>query len=60
VGFQGRAEGFTDTPQVIHGCTDLLNEVFGTAGRHARSAVGLFQLPRNAAVEIEMIVEVRD
>jgi enamine deaminase RidA (YjgF/YER057c/UK114 family) len=58
LGMVNAAEGFTDTPQVIHGCTDLLNEVFGLAGRHARSAVGLYQLPRNVAVEIEMIVEV--
>jgi enamine deaminase RidA (YjgF/YER057c/UK114 family) len=60
LGMVNAAEGFTDTPQVIHGCTDLLNELFGTAGRHARSAVGLYQLPSNFAVEIEMIVEVRD
>ena len=58
LGMVNAADGFTDTPQVIHGCTDLLNEVFGPAGRHARSAVGLYQLPRNVAVEIEMIVEV--
>jgi enamine deaminase RidA (YjgF/YER057c/UK114 family) len=58
LGMVNAAEGFSDTPQVIHGCTDLLNEVFGAAGRHARSAVGLYQLPRNVAVEIEMIVEV--
>jgi enamine deaminase RidA (YjgF/YER057c/UK114 family) len=60
LGMVNAAESFTDTPQVIHGCTDLLNELFGTAGRHARSAVGLYQLPSNFAVEIEMIVEVRD
>ena len=58
LGMVNAAEGFTDTPEVIHGCTDLLNELFGASGRHARSAVGLYQLPRNVAVEIEMIVEV--
>jgi enamine deaminase RidA (YjgF/YER057c/UK114 family) len=60
LGMVNAAEGFTKTPDVIHGCTDLINEVFGPAGRHARSAVGLYQLPANYAVEIEMIVEVKD
>ena len=49
--------GFNNTPGVIHGCSDLLNEVFGDAGKHARSAVGMV-LPFDFAVEIEMIVEV--
>ena len=60
LGMVNAAEGITRTPEVIHGCTDLLNELFGPAGRHARSAVGLYQLPANYAVEIEMIVEVKD
>jgi len=60
LGMVNAAEGFTQTPDVIHGCSDLLNEVFGPVGRHARSAVGLYQLPANYAVEIEMIFEVRD
>lgn len=60
LGMVNAAEGFTNTPEVIHGCTDLLNELFGAAGRHARSAVGLYQLPNNFAVEIEIIVEVAD
>ncbi|MSP11640.1 MAG: RidA family protein [Chloroflexi bacterium] len=60
LGMVNAAEGFTDTPSVIHGCTDLMNEVFGAAGRHARSAVGLYQLPGNYAVEIEIIFEVKD
>ncbi|MBI3942490.1 MAG: RidA family protein [Chloroflexi bacterium] len=60
LGMVNAAEGFSDTPNVIHGCTDLLNEVFGPTGRHARSAVGLYQLPGNYAVEIEIIFEVRD
>jgi len=60
VGFVNCAEGFCDTPSVIHGCTDFLHEIFGEKGRHARSAIGVDQLPANSAVEIEMVVEVRD
>ena len=51
---------FTDQPAVANGCSDLLVEVFGDKGRHARSAVGLAALPGNIPVEIEMIVEVDD
>ena len=51
---------FTQPPQVINGCSDLLVELFGDKGKHARSAVGLATLPGGAAVEIEMIVEVAD
>ncbi|MCW5854259.1 MAG: RidA family protein [Anaerolineae bacterium] len=60
LGMVNAGPDFTDTPGVIHGCTDFINDLFGPAGRHARSAVGLYQLPANYAVEIEMIVEVRD
>ncbi len=49
---------FTQQPEVINGASDLLVEVFGEKGRHARSAVGMAALPRNITVEIEMIVEV--
>ena len=50
---------FQDQPAVAHGCTDLLIELYGdTAGKHARSAVGMAALPGNRAVEIEMIVQV--
>ncbi len=49
---------FTEPPQVINGASDLLVALFGDAGRHARSAVGMQSLPGNIAVEIEMIVEV--
>jgi len=49
---------FTDQPQVINGASDLLVEVFGDKGKHARSAVGMNALPMNIAVEIEMIVEI--
>ncbi|HWP48135.1 MAG TPA: RidA family protein [Candidatus Limnocylindrales bacterium] len=49
---------FTNHPEVINGCSDLLVAIFGDRGRHARSAVGMGSLPRNIPVEIEMIVEV--
>lgn len=53
------APGFTNTPAVIDGCSDVLVEVFGEeVGRHARSAVGVAELPLNIAVEIEMVVAV--
>jgi enamine deaminase RidA (YjgF/YER057c/UK114 family) len=51
---------FGHQPEVINGCSDLLVEIFGDAGRHARSAVGMGSLPRGMAVEIELIVEVAD
>jgi enamine deaminase RidA (YjgF/YER057c/UK114 family) len=49
---------FANHPEVINGFSDLMVEVFGDRGRHARAAVGMGSLPRNIAVEIEMIVEV--
>jgi enamine deaminase RidA (YjgF/YER057c/UK114 family) len=52
------APGFNRTPAVIDGCSDLLVEVFGDAGRHTRSAVGLAELPFDIAVEIELIAAV--
>lgn len=51
---------FGDHPKVINGCSDLFVEVFGDAGRHARSAVGMGSLPSNISVEIEAILMVRD
>ncbi len=54
------APTFTDQPKVINGCSDLLVNVFGEKGRHARSAVGMGALPMNIAVEIEAVAEVRD
>jgi len=61
LGMVNCAAGFSNTPAVIHGATDLLVEVFGKeVGWHARSAIGVYQLPGDAAVEIELIVEVRD
>ena len=59
-GFVASDPGFTSQPQVVNGASELLLEVFGDAGRHARSAVGTAVLPLNAPVEIELIVEVRD
>jgi enamine deaminase RidA (YjgF/YER057c/UK114 family) len=52
--------GFGDQPEVINGFSDFMVEVFGEKGKHARAAVGMGSLPRNIAVEIEMIVEVED
>jgi enamine deaminase RidA (YjgF/YER057c/UK114 family) len=59
VGFVASAEGFTGQPAVINGASELLGEIFGEAGTHARSAVGVAELPLGAPVEIELIVEVR-
>ena len=58
VGFVASAEGFTGQPAVINGASELLGEVLGEAGRHARSAVGVAELPLGVPVEVEMIVEV--
>lgn len=58
VGFVASAPDFYDQPEVINGASELLGAVFGTAGQHARSAVGVAVLPRNAPVEVEVIVEV--
>ncbi|WP_037318594.1 RidA family protein [Amycolatopsis orientalis] len=59
VGFVASAEGFTGQPAVINGASELLGEIFGEAGIHARSAVGVSELPIGAPVEIELIVEVK-
>ncbi|MCC6008012.1 MAG: RidA family protein [Rhodobacteraceae bacterium] len=58
-GFVNSAQGFTDQPKVINGASDFLGEVLGDAGRHARSAVGVAELPFGVAVEIEGIFEIR-
>ena len=55
-GFVASAAGFHQQPQVIDAASELLVQIFGEAGRHARSAIGVSELPRNAAVEIELIV----
>jgi enamine deaminase RidA (YjgF/YER057c/UK114 family) len=57
-GFVASAEGFTGQPGVVNGASELFGTVFGEAGRHARSAVGVAELPLGAPVEIEVIVEV--
>ncbi|GGL20843.1 putative endoribonuclease [Sphaerisporangium melleum] len=59
VGFVASAPGFTDQPKVVNGASELLGEVFGEAGRHARSAVGVAALPLDVPVEVELIAEVR-
>jgi enamine deaminase RidA (YjgF/YER057c/UK114 family) len=59
-GFVASAPGFAGQPAVIDGASALFGEVFGDAGGHARSAVGVAELPRNAPVELEIVVEVAD
>jgi enamine deaminase RidA (YjgF/YER057c/UK114 family) len=58
VGFVASAPGFNGQPGVLNGASDLLAEVFGDCGAHARSAVGVYELPLDAPVEVELIVEV--
>jgi enamine deaminase RidA (YjgF/YER057c/UK114 family) len=58
LGMVNSAEGFGDQPKIINGFSDLMVEVFGENGRHARSAVGMAELPTGIPVEIEMILEV--
>ncbi len=58
LGMVNCTEDFKDQPKVINGCSDLLVEVFGELGKHARSAVGMQALPNGIPVEIEMILEV--
>jgi enamine deaminase RidA (YjgF/YER057c/UK114 family) len=60
VGFVSSDPHFTEQAQVINGASELLIEVFGEAGRHARSAIGMAVLPLDAPVEVELIAEVRD
>ncbi len=57
-GFVNATPEFGDHPKVINGASDLMVEVFGDAGRHARAAVGCYSLPRNVAVEVDAIFEV--
>jgi len=58
-GFVQVGASFFEIPQVLNGCSDLMVEVFGEAGRHARSAVGVYRLPLNFAVEVDAVVDVR-
>ena len=57
-GFVQAGPEFFDIPQVVNGASDLMVAVFGDAGRHARSAVGVYRLPRNFAVEVDAVVEI--
>jgi enamine deaminase RidA (YjgF/YER057c/UK114 family) len=56
-GFVASAPGFNEQPQVINGASEFLGEIFGDAGLHARSAVGVAELPMDAPVEVELVVE---
>jgi enamine deaminase RidA (YjgF/YER057c/UK114 family) len=60
LGMVNCTEDFKDQPKVINGYSDLMVEIFGEKGKHARSAVGMYALPFNMAVEVEVIVEVED
>ena len=59
-GYVNAAQGFHDSPAVINGASDLLVKVFGEAGRHVRAAIGVNALPRNALVEVQMTVRVKE
>jgi enamine deaminase RidA (YjgF/YER057c/UK114 family) len=59
LGFVSSAPGFTEQPAVVDGASQLLYEIFGSAGRHSRSAIGVAALPRGGAVEIEVEVALR-
>jgi enamine deaminase RidA (YjgF/YER057c/UK114 family) len=58
-GFVQAGPAFFDIPQVLNGCSDLMVDVFGDAGRHARSAVGVYRLPLNFAVEVDAVAQVK-
>ena len=58
VGYVASAPGFTGQPVVVNGASELFGDIFGEAGRHARSAVGVVSLPMDAPVEVELVVEV--
>ncbi len=57
-GFVQAGPAFFDIPKVVNGCSDLMVEAFGEAGRHARSAVGVYRLPLNFSVEVDAVVEI--
>ncbi len=60
LGMVNCTEDFKDQPKVVNGYSDLMVEIFGDKGKHARSAVGMYALPSNIAVEVEVIVEIED
>jgi enamine deaminase RidA (YjgF/YER057c/UK114 family) len=57
-GYVNAVPGFADSPKVVNGASDLLVQVFGEAGRHVRAAIGVSSLPRNALVELQMVVAI--
>ncbi|WP_448625746.1 RidA family protein [Geodermatophilus sp. URMC 64] len=59
VGYVASAEGFSGQPRVVNGASELLGKIFGPAGEHARSAVGVAELPMNSPVEVELTVELK-
>lgn len=59
-GYVNAAPGFADSPAIINGASDLLIKVFGDAGRHVRAALGVSALPRNALVELQMSIRIKD
>ncbi|HEV7871817.1 MAG TPA: RidA family protein [Modestobacter sp.] len=59
VGYVNSAEGFSGQPRVVNGASEFLGRVFGEAGQHARTAVGVAELPMNSPVEVELTVELR-
>lgn len=59
-GYVNSSEGFTDQPIVINGASDFLMELFGDTGKHSRAAIGVYQLPLNSPVEVDIVVEIRD
>jgi enamine deaminase RidA (YjgF/YER057c/UK114 family) len=59
VGYVASAEGFSGQPRVVNGASELLGKIFGPCGEHARSAVGVAELPMNSPVEIELTVELK-
>ena len=59
LGFINAPDGFTDSPRVLNGASDLLIQLYGDNGKHARSAIGIAALPGNAPVEVEIIVAIK-
>jgi enamine deaminase RidA (YjgF/YER057c/UK114 family) len=60
LGFVASAPGFTNQPQVVNGASELFGALFGDSGKHARSAVGVAELPLGAPIEVEVVVALRD
>ena len=59
-GYVQAGSEFYDIPTVMNGCSDLIVDVFGEAGKHARSAIGVYRLPFNFAVEVDAVIEIVD